>query len=273
MRGPFSRLLGFTMLLVIMQTAPPTSAGQHLKKPEDAQQGQNRESPKSNPASNPIVTQDTLHGQPAEVKGQAQENSAAYDPHKWLDWLNGLSTAVIALFAVITGIAVIRQVKTARRTERAWMVSFEPEMLFHGATSNVFYKCKVTNVGRTPSRIIETGIGFGATTSLSQLPLPPAYAERIKYNRIVVAPNDFITMHGQLSPQFSSDNQRAVQSGELFLYAYGFVRYLDVFGRGERDIRETRFCHCSDTRLSRDYANGYPPRPCIEAPSEYHRAT
>jgi hypothetical protein len=261
------------VILAVIQATPPPSASQHVKETSKTQQIQEPEAPKTNPAPNPLSTKNVLYSRPSEVSRQGQGNNPAYDPHTWLDRLNGFSTLVIAIFAVLTCIAVAYQVKTARRTDRAWMVTFEPEILFDGATSNVFYRCKITNIGRTPSRIVETGIGFGTATDLSQLPSPPAYTERIQYNRIVVAPDDSISMRIELCPPLSREDAQSIQAGKLFLYAYGFVRYLDVFGSRKRHTKETRFCHCSDTRLSLRYANEYPSRPCIEAPSEYHWAT
>jgi hypothetical protein len=261
-------------IVMIMQVARPIpSTNQHGKETPDAQQTQKQESAKSNPAPNAIISKGIIDGLPTEVNRQNQENKPTDDPHKWLDRLNGLFTAIIALFAVVTGIAVIGQFITARRTERAWMVTFEPQMLFDGRTTNAIYRCKITNVGRTPSRILETGIGLGRTTDLSQLPTAPPYSERIQFNRIVVAPNDFLPIGIVLSPPLSNEDWQAIRGGKLFLYACGFVRYFDVFGSRKRHIKETRFCHCSDIRLSLSYANEIPVRPCKEAPAEYHKAT
>ena len=259
------------MMMQIARPIPSTS--QHSKETPDAEQTQNQESPKSNPAPNFIISKRVIDSLPTEVNRQTQENKPTSDSHKWLDWLNGTFTAVIALFAVVTGIAVICQVITARRTERAWMVTFRPQMLFDGRTTNAIYKCDITNVGRTPSRIVETGIGLGKAVDLSKLPMVPPYSHRIQFNRIVVAPNDSYPIGIALSPPLSDEDWQAIRDGKLFLYACGFVRYLDVFGTRKRHIKETRFCHCSDIRLSLNYANEIPVRPCMEAPSQYHKAT
>jgi len=167
----------------------------------------------------------------------------------------------------------MEQPEIARRTERAWMVSFTPRMPFNEGTFDVDYECEATNVGRTPSRIVEVGIGFAKTARLSNIPQTPIFTEKKQFNKIVLAPNDCFPVSARLSPKLAQEEWQAVREGKLFLYAYGFITYLDVFGKSKRHIRETRFCHRSGPSEPNWPVRELYPCPFIEAPPEYHRAT
>jgi hypothetical protein len=153
-------------------------------------------------------------------------------------------------------------------SERGWMVTRLPSM--NSDRGKIVYSCFIQNTGKTPCRIVKMGIRISKTDSFAKIPLIPDYGEAKHFNQILVAPIDSI--HTEKAELLLVDNEfQDVFSGKLFLYGYGFVRYLDIFARDERDIRETRFCHCSQAPEPGE--SGLIVRPCIEAPPEYHRAT
>jgi hypothetical protein len=60
----------------------------------------------------------------------------------------------------------------------------------------------------------------------------------------------------------------AVMNRDLILYAYGYVEYLDVFGKSH----VTNFCHYySVPRSDEPQVEGF--RLCTEAPADYNMAT
>lgn len=161
-------------------------------------------------------------------------------------------------------------------SERAWMVAWEPEMVIPSGEQPReevwFYNCSFKNTGRTPARIVEICIELGKTDSLNRIPQSPAYSteKTRQYNTVLVAPNDSLRLPGAELFLAVIEAER-VWNEKLFLYGYGFVKYLDVFSKNEKDVRETRFCHCLqvvDARKTEGWA-----RPCLEAPKEYHSAT
>ncbi|MGD0099035.1 MAG: hypothetical protein ABSC60_01665 [Acidobacteriota bacterium] len=154
-------------------------------------------------------------------------------------------------------------------SERGWMVASNPSI---GNRGNLIYSCRVKNIGKTPCKIVEMGAQFRKIDSIKQIPPIPEYGDTMLFNQIVVAPNDSIpTMDAELLPPLLAGEFNAINSGKLFIYRYGFVKYLDIFDKDGNNIREARFCHCLEAFEESD--SGFVIRPCIEAPAEYHRAT
>lgn len=60
---------------------------------------------------------------PRENAEQQETSRPPGDPPKWVDFLNAISTAVIAAFTVLLFAAVIWQTKTTRDLERAWITA------------------------------------------------------------------------------------------------------------------------------------------------------
>ena len=84
---------------------------------------------------------------------------------------------------------------------------------------------------------------------------------------MVVVPKDYFSMSAPLP--VTLEEYRHIKDGKLFVYGYGFVKYLEVFSE---EIRETRFCHCYEIAdPSRLITEGF--RPCVESPDSYHKAT
>ena len=237
------QILLFVTLITIMQAAPPPSTGQHLKETGDAQQTEKRESKKSSPTSNTVVGQDVIHAQPSQEKREGQKNDPADNPHRKLDWLNGISTLIIAIFAVITAVAVIFQVVTARRIERAWItvtIRHDTEedkfisKILDIDTANL--ECVLLNCGRTPARLTSFAVRNCVSKSLEATD-EPDYGKCVELDSMILAPNDTVPMPHRIQEStlrlFDGDN------GDL--YIYGVIHYLDAFKKSHF----TRFCLCS----------------------------
>ncbi len=195
------------------------------------------------------------------------------EPHatKTIDYVTGYSTFVIAAFTIVMSIAVIFQVITARRTERAWIIGNVVNTNFERPPDpNEELHCVVSikNTGRTPATITRAGISAKLSSSLSDLPALPQYGknEKVSFSHLLLVPKDSFALSAQTIIEVAQYD--AFMSRRLFLYVHGFVEYRDTFNRKH----ETRFC---DYYLVPDgggiLVEGFQRN--IEAPPEYNKAT
>jgi hypothetical protein len=177
-------------------------------------------------------------------------------PYRIYLWatIAGVGGALFGLiFLVKSANAAKENAKAIMDSERAWIVatptewnpplrSYAPHQL---RGQNVF-RVKFVNVGKTPARIINASLKYILVNSLEDLPAVPVDSPSDPQPRIIVAPNmgadpkEFIgaaAILEQPEGMLSADEHTAVYKGEKILYAFGFVRYLDVY---EKE-RETRF--------------------------------
>jgi hypothetical protein len=188
-----------------------------------------------------------------------------------LFWV-GLLQGFVLLVTVVT---LCVQIAATRTTERAWL-SVAPQ--FNNMTeappegvATVLYVCSVRNTGRTPARIIETGLAIRRTNNLGNLPREPVYAplEILNAGQTLLVPGDEFALTTLLQPPMTTAEWQSLRNRQVFLYTHGFVIYLDVFGKR----REFRFCH--------HYHVPAPGEPQVEAfqrlvgapPPAYNRAT
>jgi hypothetical protein len=98
------------------------------------------------------------------------------------------------------------------------------------------------NFGHSPAWAVALGGSFRAFAKPSDLPTEPEYGttqEISTYSNVFPPGEDQEVLSLALeSPE--SDFTKVI-AGELFWFAYGFIRYRDIFGR----IHETRFCVAS----------------------------
>src|SRR5205807_4866801 len=114
---------------------------------------------------------------------------------RFTEWLVivGFIQAAILLFTVW---AIRHQAFVTKSSERAWMIG-SPNMQKLDSPpesgSQLFgYVCNLKNTGRTPARILETGLALRTSKSLGDLPQTPSYkAEEISsLNKILLVPKD-----------------------------------------------------------------------------------
>jgi hypothetical protein len=168
--------------------------------------------------------------------------STSHGPHGFLEWLNALSTVVIAFFAVVTGIAVWRQVKTAQDSERAWVmadVDWDTEKWAGGEAhilessgssgdNTTFYAvltCR--NEGKSPAWIEEQRATFEIVTSLPDTP----NLESAKFIKVGPEP---IGIGNALPPTTHIPFQPVAAGHEkngTMMVIYGTVKYRDIFNK------------------------------------------
>jgi hypothetical protein len=168
--------------------------------------------------------------------------------------------------------AAQRSANALTNSERAWLIGKPNMQKFEGPPEPgqvLLYVCNIKNIGRTPARILESGLALRKAKSLDDIPQIPDYRnEEVRsFNEIVIIPRDSFasTTVGQV---WKGDYLAIKPSAKgLILYACGFVKYLDIFN----DRHETHFCHYY-------YIPG-PLEPQIEgwrvcelAPAAYNRA-
>jgi hypothetical protein len=190
------------------------------------------------------------------------------------EWLVvvGLLQALILAFTVW----VVRdQASAAKNSERAWMIG-SPNMQRllldtpPEPSAQLLYVCNLKNTGRTPARILQTGLAFRKAKSFSDIPQTPSYEkkETFSFTKVLIVPQDSFAST-TVSQVTKAEYLAVSDSGErLILYAYGFVKYLDVFGKP----RETCFCHYYHVPTPYEaQIEGF--RLCVEAPPAYNKAT
>ncbi len=201
-----------------------------------------------------------------------------------IEWLNAISTVVIAIFAVVTSIAIICQVKTARNTNRAWIIVSpanetpqfgyildpkEPKDEDFGKDKTNVFGVAFKNTGGTPARLIEYSVIYMYIDRLDNIPQEPDYGKIMSFDGLLLVKEDSIGGFTFLksNPLPTKAQVMAIHRKEAFVYAYGFVSYRDVYGRKH----ETRFGYLYFSPLGLD------PRPAgfkrEELPTAYNNAT
>jgi hypothetical protein len=165
----------------------------------------------------------------------------------WRDpqWLAVCVTAIYTLFSGFTLFAVFRQNRSIQNTERAvlvpsWdnLVHLNPEAA-PGKLAHCF-QWNFQNCRKTPGFIRELQGTLILLESMADLPRRPKYDKRISFQSDPLIPGKMMeTMI--YSPLDDSREYQAIEvefrkNGKI-LFAYGFVRYEDIFGR----MHETRF--------------------------------
>lgn len=184
------------------------------------------------------------------------------------DWIT-VFTAVLAVVAVLQWWMICRQAAYFRCSERTWVaglpLSFSPELQptwepedpivasdKRGAYHHIF-NTSIKNVGKTVAQIDKTAIRYVyVEESLSKLPEVPDYGKGTHHDGYLLIPNGEIWIYTLLTALAVNRLEAAqgvesgllnrrqianIEKGQDFLYAYGEVKYRDIF----RKRRRTRF--------------------------------
>ena len=166
---------------------------------------------------------------------------------KWRDpqWITLSITALYTLFSGITLVAIFRQNRSIQNTERAvlvpsWndLVHQNPEV--ESGTLSHCFQWNFQNCGKTPGFIRELQGTLILLNSLDDLPLKPKFDKLVQFQSDPLIPGKMMeTMI--FSPLGDSRDYQTVdaefrKNGKI-LFAYGIVRYEDIFGK----MHETRF--------------------------------
>jgi hypothetical protein len=178
---------------------------------------------------------------------------------RWAECLNAISASIVAIFAVVMALLVIRQIRTARKTDRPWILVTDignPTSLYMPGTGyipGVVYRLKV--LGNTPARIVNYGFRFHPVSKKTptepaepDLPEIPNYGNQTRIQEIpmtgrTVATGMVIDVRSRLeSIQLSAEEFEELKRGDKIMCAYGFIAYKDVYGNGHK----TQFCYVYD---------------------------
>lgn len=230
------------LLLVVCSVLSPSAQGKGQEEKSNAKKPQQAEAPKPQ-ASLPS------NGQTKKSDGETQEQNRKEPTQERIhrvevvsqpfDWVAVASVTI----AILSMIFVWQQVLVMRNSERAW-VTGDPEFNIFTKPPDpgdvILYPASFKNCGRTPAQIGEAGLSLKKVLgSLESIPRNPSYEQRelVSVNRLLV-PNDLFALTAPPIP-LSVEEYRSLRDRKLFLYAHGFVKYRDIFGKK----RETRFCH------------------------------
>lgn len=187
---------------------------------------------------------------PTAKPEQTQSYDAGHDPlYRAYLWFT-----IIGVPLALIGIGVIySQGRAIKNTERAWLIAtpteWSPYLRSDGPHQlrgeNVF-KVKVANIGKTPARVIRSSVRYVLIDSLGALPKEPDYGTLDPEQDLIVAPHEVEEPESSLVSRavleqpnglLSWQDHTAITEQTKVLYAFGFVRYLDIHGTK----RETRF--------------------------------
>ena len=209
---------------------------------------------------------------PYSPKDGANEQNVQQPKRDWLD-PTAVFTAILAFVTLAMTVAIFRQLRVSQLAERAWMMGNPEFNPFTGPPppgSYIVYPASYENVGKSPARLLEAAVSLKTIGSLDNLPRPrPTYiqAEIIKFEDLLLVPNDSFALTAP-PVQIDTSQYSAIMQGKLVLYAHGFVKYKDVFGRKH----ETTFCHYYRIpSANAPTVEGFTR--AVEAPPEYNKAT
>ena len=205
----------------------------------------------------------TLVGEVPTTKQQesAYQKTASYlkkafGPEYFAAWILVLAAGMGLYVTWRTARAALLSAQAVINAERAW-ISVTPhmgEVKFYPLRDNNalipenliailpiahLFPAKMVNRGKTPARIEGSAIRYVRTTlHPSKWNATPDYGVLSEYVHFAF-PDETLTLTAELSPSPTMTQAQidAVQNEKEFLYAFGIVKYRDVYG----DPHETRF--------------------------------
>jgi hypothetical protein len=271
-----ARFVIFVMLWTISAyQIQPTADGR--KGVHDATESKHDVTAKPHVAQPPTAQQTVVPPQAPEQKVQITSiPTVAVNAHD-STW-EILLTILTGLLVIVGGAQIIMLWRTVKATqdnaeaarlsaqglrdsERAWVavkrVGNPPENwvaeVSKGYVPGIVFEFEVH--GKTVVRIVESRFALAivpvrGNTPMPEpdLPLPPDYSAADSYNiagenRMVVPPGGTFQMRCFLRPSLPTEKQLAgLRDREVLMCAYGYVKYLDSFGKS----RETRACYVYD---------------------------
>jgi hypothetical protein len=161
--------------------------------------------------------------------------------HDWIDYLNGFSTAVIAVFTILLFIGVVLQIRTSRAIERAWVmaqidgdrrewkdgkVHIVEGSGTSGDSTGTWIILSCHNEGKSPAWIYEKRVKFEVVSSVNPAPdfdlLPVVFSGR-----------EPIGIGQTAIPNVTKLPRVEIAGGHAkpgdMMIIYGIVKYFDIF--------------------------------------------
>jgi hypothetical protein len=100
------------------------------------------------------------------------------------------------------------------------------------APMNLF-QASVKNCGKTPAQVLGASLRFTTMDNLEDLPTNPAYGTITPYEGLLLVPQDSFGIQEPLAPNptLNEVDGQAVMNGTKHVYAFGIVKYKDVYGK------------------------------------------
>lgn len=218
--------------------------------------------------TSPSAVNEAIDIRPREYPDENRADNSAEDAPKWADYLNAISTAVIAAFTVLLFVGVLVQIRTSRAIERAWvMVDVQPDpeqpgggrlQVFessgtHGdstAAMNAVLSC--SNGGKTPAWIEEIITKFEMVKSLPKSPNFES-AQSIQHSTIPLGMAESGAVPHTQKVQWTPRAEGHQRIDEMAVI-YGRVTYRDIF----RKKRLTTFGYKVRPHGRLERLEGYP---------------
>jgi hypothetical protein len=153
-----------------------------------------------------------------------------------IDFINSLSTFVVAVFTVVMCVLVAKQNRATKVMERAWVIVEMDRPPAYEADKVIRYEAIIRNTAHTPARITALGSHGQVVQSEKELPSAPKYDMASPFP----ATGNPLPPGAEVRQPFWLDAVRLakVEKGEAILFLFGIIQYDDVFG----DKHETRYC-------------------------------
>ena len=236
------RVFAFILLAVIAYQTPQTGT-ENSGKNETSDPSRHTQTSGKQPDNSSTLKQLNC-AEACQQDGQRAAPAAADPTRPWPDYVNAVSTAIIAFFTICLFVGVWVQIRTSRNIERAWVmvdISCDPgaEIVNTSGDGTVSTglmgtKIKCRNTGNSPGWITEKNIKL----AILRRPLPKHLS--------LDEPLTVITDLEPLSPGepveekldlvANGRHQRPEVSATI---VYGRVIYRDIFNKN----RETWFCY------------------------------
>lgn len=233
-------VLFLSLLAISLCTSQAEFARPKDGKADEAAKSASQEGKELNePAMSAI--QNPFNAKPPAQTSENQTANTSGDSPEWVNFLNAISTAIIALFTICLFIGLVVQIQTSRNTERAWMmvdVTWNPTSplklveLTKGSgeeNTGAFFRVTYRNQGRSPAWIIEKRIALKIVDSV---PSKPDFGSTAVIQKIP----EPLAVNGPTSMDVQCDCGGRSGFPKLTI-VYGAFKYRDIFRR----IRETRF--------------------------------
>jgi len=264
-----------TAFVLIAWLIPIPAAKGHSEQAPHSNNAQSGKAKETEPAPPSVVFEKTGSRQQSKQNTDPEKSDNANNSHKWLEWVNATSTSAIAVFAILTTIAIFLQIKTARKSERAWIsVKVRHDVSTSKRASAfvddwvVYLECIITNCGKTPARLTRFRFRYESAEEKAAFSEPPDYGDAGKVmDKMLLAPND-------PNPErihIDSKTLHFFDTKPGWLHVYGIVNYLDAFNAE----RYTRFCYSCYVPFDKTCPDDVPSKLTFtrSGPALYNKAT
>jgi hypothetical protein len=249
--------LAWAFAFLVMLQLPPLVKQDTAKPPSHKQQ---TTSPQNVPKQIIVVEEHTEPQNRPSTEKSSIPDQDGFDYAFWGFWVNAvlvLATFIIAIFAVVQASAARLNAQALINAERAWITVLPyiwspeffplwedgdhvPEGPMGKHPMAHYFPAQIKNTGNTPATITGMDIRYIRTSKHpSQLTAEPEYDQLDVTERFLIKDEEMLG-RGLLMPDSGTLTKVQIDDitqGKQFLYAYGIVKYSDVFDRSH----ETRF--------------------------------